>query len=293
MLDTEALPDTQAAAPFAHRATAFGRRWQSDLPLHAFRPDPWPDEDASPVISVRLCDGPAPSRGPLRHSGRFHLRSDGFRYFAGEAATVDAYGKDRLNVHPGPAWAGVLPSGFFSSVAAMLMAANGDLPLHGSAVAIDGQATLVCGASGAGKSTTIAHLIERGALLISDDLTVLRPDPAGGRPTVSAGRRSMRLFPRAAEHLGQAVAWQAPPRPAEGKIAVFPPQVSPFCAVPLARVILLGHDDESIACRSKAELLAQQIFRAWLLDSKFGHGNRRAVLAIAARTLDFAGAPAL
>ena len=284
------------ASSYRYQAVAFGHRWQSDIPLHAFPQDHW-QEMAEPghaqAISVRLRADAPPRRGVLRHNGRFHLKFDGFRYLAGEVATVDVYGKDRVDIHPGPEWAGVMPSGFFSSVAGMLMAANGCLPLHGSAVSVDGEATIVCGRSGAGKSTTIARMIERGALLISDDLTVLHPDPAGGQPVVFAGRRSIRLFPGPAEAFGKTVAWQEPPRAAAGKVAVFPPRVLPDCPVPLTRVIFLGQTSEAIAASSRGLLLADQLFRSWLLHSTYGHGNRLAVLAIAARNLEFIAAPAL
>ena len=41
---------------------------------------------------------------------------------------------------------------------------------HGSAVAIDGQAVLIFGPSGSGKSDLALRLIDRGATLISDDM---------------------------------------------------------------------------------------------------------------------------
>jgi hypothetical protein len=44
------------------------------------------------------------------------------------------------------------------------------LPLHGSAVAINGKAYAIVGDSGAGKSTTASALLQRGYELISDDV---------------------------------------------------------------------------------------------------------------------------
>lgn len=48
--------------------------------------------------------------------------------------------------------------------------------LHASTVAIDGRAVLIEGPSGAGKSDLALRLIDRGALLVSDDYTELRRD---------------------------------------------------------------------------------------------------------------------
>ena len=45
--------------------------------------------------------------------------------------------------------------------------------LHASTVAIDGQAVLITGVSGSGKSDLALRLIDRGARLISDDYTLV------------------------------------------------------------------------------------------------------------------------
>ncbi|HKY80513.1 MAG TPA: HPr kinase/phosphatase C-terminal domain-containing protein [Sphingobium sp.] len=46
--------------------------------------------------------------------------------------------------------------------------------LHATSVAIDGRAVLLCGASGMGKSDLALRLIDRGAILISDDYTIVK-----------------------------------------------------------------------------------------------------------------------
>lgn len=46
--------------------------------------------------------------------------------------------------------------------------------LHATSVAIDGRAVLLCGASGMGKSDLALRLIDRGAILISDDYTIIK-----------------------------------------------------------------------------------------------------------------------
>jgi len=59
------------------------------------------------------------------------------------------------------------------TVLAILCFQRGLLPLHASAVDIDGRALLVSGVSGAGKSTLAAALSARGYRLLSDDLCAL------------------------------------------------------------------------------------------------------------------------
>ena len=62
----------------------------------------------------------------------------------------------------------LLGSGF----AAILHQRN-QVVLHASAVQVDGKVIAFAGYSGAGKSTTAAHFIQKGAKLIADDLSVL------------------------------------------------------------------------------------------------------------------------
>ncbi len=46
--------------------------------------------------------------------------------------------------------------------------------LHATCVAIGGQSVLICGRSGSGKSDLALRLIDRGAILVSDDYTIVQ-----------------------------------------------------------------------------------------------------------------------
>jgi len=59
--------------------------------------------------------------------------------------------------------------------------------IHVSSVAIDGRAVLIGGRSGAGKSDLALRLIDRGAVLISDDYTFVRR--VSGQAMASAPER--------------------------------------------------------------------------------------------------------
>ncbi len=276
-----------AAAPdpkFPCRACAFGLRWQSELPLTKFQPNP--DTESGSDVSVALATGSLPERALHRLHGNVRLAHDGFRYLAGDTALIDVRAASRIEIYPGSDWAGRAPTPFFSTVAALLLAARGKLPLHGSAVAIDGKATLICGPSGAGKSTTAARLIAEGALLISDDLSVLHPNHTGAPPALFAGRRSMRLHPDTVAELNKAVRFHRPPESADGKIAVYPPQVSALERIPLARVVILGDREGLVPDPLKAATLAGQLFRPICLSRMRHHAHRLAVLAIAAQSVE-------
>lgn len=74
---------------------------------------------------------------------------------------------------------------------------DGSNPLHASTVAIDGMAVLLMGPSGVGKSDLALRLIDRGAVLVSDDYTQWRQEEATGRilasaPTTIVGRIEIR-----------------------------------------------------------------------------------------------------
>lgn len=71
------------------------------------------------------------------------------------------------------------------------------LVLHAAAVEVAGRAVAVVGASGAGKSTTAAHLCLAGARLLADDtLVVSFSGPAGSAPPrAHRGSRTIRLRP--------------------------------------------------------------------------------------------------
>lgn len=75
------------------------------------------------------------------------------------------------------------------------MSSAPDQIVHASCVAIRGRAVLLAGRPGAGKSDLALRLVDRGALLVSDDYTELRR--SGGRllaraPATIAGKIELR-----------------------------------------------------------------------------------------------------
>ena len=77
-----------------------------------------------------------------------------------------------------------------------------EISLHATCVAIDGRGVVLTGGSGAGKSALALQLIDAGAMLVSDDVTVVCRDgprliaraPAGGSGLIEArGNGMMRL----------------------------------------------------------------------------------------------------
>jgi hypothetical protein len=171
-----------------------------------------------------------------------------------DGVTVDIYPPDRIDWSAGPDWSGRFQPQFFGTLTALLLAWRGSVPIHGTAVEIDGKAWLICGKSGAGKSTLGAALVASGAArLISDDLSALAM-VGGATPALYAGRPGMRLFPTIARFMEQAGAGAAHSEPGNDKLVIEPPGVPPFSPIRLAALILLEESETNLPWQKEALL---------------------------------------
>ncbi|HEX8632343.1 MAG TPA: hypothetical protein VF755_29645, partial [Catenuloplanes sp.] len=83
--------------------------------------------------------------------------------------------------------AAVLEGWLNGTVAALVLVQRRRFALHASTVRLGGQLVAIAGPSGVGKSTTVCVLAQRGHPVITDDVTVLDIDPAGGPGAGPAG----------------------------------------------------------------------------------------------------------
>ena len=81
-----------------------------------------------------------------------------------------------------------------------VLALMGELLLHGSAVAVDGQVVAFVGETGRGKSTLAAALVRRGYPLVADDLIRVRWQDR--RPLARGPGSMLRLWPPSLEAVG-------------------------------------------------------------------------------------------
>ena len=251
-----------SALPF--RARAFGLHWASDIALPHFAADT--ETDAAVDIRVERIEALS-ARAPLRTINRGAVHGDGFHLTNDSIACFEMSGGNRIGYVPGVQWRGELPLRFYSTVVALTCAWRGAIPMHASAVAIDGRALLLCGATGAGKSTLTAALLAQGAEFIGDDLTML-----DGGATVPRGRTTMRLHPDTARWVPTASA-EPDIRDGRGKWLVEP--LSPESdRWPLAGFVLVGAEqDAADRARLKARV-AQQMFRPRWLEALPGQSAR-------------------
>lgn len=177
------MPDESQQAPHFYRL--FGLTIRSELEL----PELPPIADEGPpdvVISV----GDVPPAGP----GVIAIPDVAtFRVTEGSRIVVDAVPEAaRRNVR----------LFLLGSAMGLLLHQRGLLPLHASAVEIDGKAVAFMGASGAGKSTLAAWFHDRGHRILADDVLVVRFG-ADGQAMALPGMPRLRLWKEALELSGR------------------------------------------------------------------------------------------
>jgi len=109
---------------------------------------------------------------------------------------------DRIDVHPAEGSdPGDVRAYLLGTVFAALCHLRGILPFHASAIDVPDGCVAFAGDSGAGKSTIVAALAERGHQLISDDVTYIRATGQGGLGAWPGANR-LRLWDSAMDGLG-------------------------------------------------------------------------------------------
>jgi hypothetical protein len=72
-------------------------------------------------------------------------------------------------------------------------------PVHCATVAADGRGVLICGPSGAGKTTLAYACAKSGMQIVSDDVVHLQADPVNGQVSLWGNPWTLRLLPDAVE----------------------------------------------------------------------------------------------
>jgi hypothetical protein len=129
---------------------------------------------------------------------------------------------------------------------------RGSLPLHASAVAVDGAAIAFVGHPGAGKSTLAAHCLACApASLMADDILVVSSDRVG-YPLAHPGMPSLKLWRDALELLGRGAGDLRPDWLRAEKFHLPMSERLGQSPLPLIRVYVLEDDPKAGAARIEA-----------------------------------------
>lgn len=276
-----------ADLPFSART--FGQNWSGDVPLSRF--DPSTANVQAAAFEVRQVTQ-LPTRDVLVRKGRNEIYVDGFRFRWANIATFDVRSERDIRYLPLDGWRGTLPDAFYSTVAGLALAGIGLLPMHASAIELDGRAFLFAGSAGAGKSTITAELLAYGARFLGDDLTVISPPDGSQNFLVHRGRPTMRLHPATAELVDSENCENVPDDP-RGKLLVQPSRRASDSDFPLAGIFLIGPGPAIVPLSEMLQLLPAQMFRPRWMDRLSGRGHRRAWLIEMAGSVPVQRLPAI
>lgn len=153
-----------------------GWRVRSELALPELLP--WQGDDRPVDVEISVGQIIKPVEAPLFVRPHWALWSNSgyFLEIEGVGRFWVEHGR-RVLVEPAPGVAGSELGAFIlGTILGVLCHQRGLLPIHASAVNINGRAVLVAGDSGAGKSTLAAALGECGHALVADDIVAITPD---------------------------------------------------------------------------------------------------------------------
>jgi hypothetical protein len=176
--------------------TAYGLNIRSDLLLPELL-----SAEGEPDVVIRL--GKVDSPLPADEEGLIHAtEGKAFLFFRDLGKVLVREGREIIiDLVPG-ANDSVLRLVILGPGIGAILYQRGQLTLHASAVAVEGEAIAFMAERGWGKSTTAAAMHSRGYWLVSDDIAALRFEDAGDVPMMVPGYPQFKLWPEAAALLG-------------------------------------------------------------------------------------------
>ena len=169
---------------------AYGLVFSSELELPQFLP-----VAAAAGLDARIRFGPVPETlGPGRREGyKFEVRGAQTLIKTPRYAFLLISGGSEIRIRPNPeATAAELRMLVLGVGVGALLHQRGILPLHAGVIARHGGAVAFCAASGTGKSTLTAALVQQGFRIMDDNLAAL--ELGGEVPLVHPGCPEIKLF---------------------------------------------------------------------------------------------------
>lgn len=153
----------------------YGLRVQSEIPFTEAQPDPHAGETADVgIVFGRVPDFLREAAGKGYGTWTNGFTSAWFRIRDGTQVYVEEGRRITVELAEEPRML-LVTSLLLSAGMALICLQRGEPFLHGSVLKIGEQAVLLCGESGAGKSTVAMELLRQGAGLLADDTVRIHP----------------------------------------------------------------------------------------------------------------------
>ncbi len=171
---------------------------------------PFAVESAAPAIQFEM-NAPA----PLPDADQFRVEGGVCRFVVPEVALYEVCAGQSVSITPAPAaQEREIRLFLLGSAWGITQYQRGDFALHAGVVGVGANSSHVegapasvagciafCGASGAGKSSSVAYLVAQGFALWSDDLSICQLD--AGAPAVWPSTRRLKLWRESLDALGR------------------------------------------------------------------------------------------
>ncbi|RKD23184.1 aldolase [Ammoniphilus oxalaticus] len=182
------MPDTITKVVYK----AFGLSIESDIPL----PELPQAEDYSNLIDIQIRMDDSFDTYPklIEDSGGMVIKEDELIFYFEKSGTFRIQEGTKITVSPIPDYdPEMLRLWILGTCMGALLMQRRILPLHGSAIVIEGKAYAVIGDSGAGKSTLATAFMNRGFHLLTDDVIAVSLTEEG-IPMVSPSYPQQKLW---------------------------------------------------------------------------------------------------
>jgi hypothetical protein len=185
-----------------HLYRAFGLVLSSDRPLPGLAANAADPTSRPDVAFVRGRVAIPNVVTPINEDIDAARSPDGVTLIVRDVGAFSVHRGERVVVDPAPGASDhEVEVYILGTVMVAVLLQHGLVPFHSNGVVVDGMAFLVCGKSGAGKSTMAASFQAAGLPLLSDDVCALAPGPAG-EVVAFPGIRRLKLWSDAIDRFG-------------------------------------------------------------------------------------------
>lgn len=255
-----------------YRYKVFGLRVASDMELPELLPEINPH--GTPEVQIRFGQVPAESIGVMAKNRNYQATEDQFLMQVPGVGRYHVTKGNSILIEPAvQAEDRFVRLFLLGTVFGTLLMQRRIVPIHGSAVIINGCGVIFTGESGAGKSTLLAAFRERGYPYLTDDVAAVKIS-ADGVPWVLPAYPQQKLWRDSAETVGVDVASLTPIYIFADKDKFAVPAHKGFCSspVPLAAVYKLEAERRqdvslrSITGMDKLTVLLNHTYRLELFE---------------------------